>query len=247
MKYLVIGDIHGKTVWKNIIGKESPDKVIFLGDYVSTHGLESTEQQVTNLNDILNYKINNSDTVILLRGNHDIQHIGYSWAGCSGWDQRLHDMMQCRVNDYLNLTQWVYIDDDLKTIFSHAGVSTMWMEQIAKIDSIYEINDLAPSEIFGFTPCKMSDYYGTSPTQPPTWIRPQTLVDYMPEGITQVVGHTPIKKICNVGQEYRENYNIDCPDLWCCDALNEEQYLVIEDGLFIPKKLNDYDKDSTSN
>lgn len=247
MKYLVIGDIHGKTVWKNIIVKESPDKVIFLGDYVSTHGLESTEQQVTNLNDILNYKINNSDTVILLRGNHDIQHIGYSWAGCSGWDQRLHDMMQCRVNDYLNLTQWVYIDDDLKTIFSHAGVSTMWMEQIAKIDSIYEINDLAPSEIFGFTPCKMSDYYGTSPTQPPTWIRPQTLVDYMPEGITQVVGHTPIKKICNVGQEYRENYNIDCPDLWCCDALNEEQYLVIEDGLFIPKKLNDYDKDSTSN
>ena len=247
MKYLVIGDVHGKTIWKNIIGKESPDKVIFLGDYVSTHGLESTEQQVTNLNDILNYKINNSDTVILLRGNHDIQHIGYSWAGCSGWDQRLHDMMQCRVNDYLNLTQWVYIDDDLKTIFSHAGVSTMWMEQIAKIDSIYEINDLAPSEIFGFTPCKMSDYYGTSPTQPPTWIRPQTLVEYMPSDWTQVVGHTPVKKVCNVGQEYRENYNIDCPDLWCCDALDVEQYLVIEDGLFIPKNLNDYDKDSASN
>ena len=36
-RYLVIGDIHGRTIWKNIIEEENPDKIIFLGDYVSTH------------------------------------------------------------------------------------------------------------------------------------------------------------------------------------------------------------------
>lgn len=71
MKIVVIGDIHGKLIWKDILDKENPDQVIFLGDYISTHGLESTEQQLSNLEDILNYKRNHSDNVILLRGNHE--------------------------------------------------------------------------------------------------------------------------------------------------------------------------------
>lgn len=71
MKTLVLGDIHGKSIWKDILNKECPDKVIFLGDYISTHGLESTEQQIINLDSILEYKMNNSDTVVLLRGNHE--------------------------------------------------------------------------------------------------------------------------------------------------------------------------------
>lgn len=237
MKTLILGDIHGKLIWLDIINKENPDKVIFLGDYVSTHGNESAEQQLSNLEDILNYKRSNMNNTILLRGNHDVQHLGYSWSECSGWDEEVYQKMIPLKDRYLELSQWVYIDEEIHTIFSHAGVSIMWMKQIAKIDSVYEINDLPPSEIFGFTPCKMSDYYGISPTQPPTWIRPQTLIEYMPEGWIQVVGHTPVKKLCNVSMEVREKYNIVCPDLWCCDALDNEEYLVIEDGLFIPKTL----------
>ena len=70
MKILVLGDIHGRTIWKNIIEKENPDKIIFLGDYVSTHDNISADQQLSNLNNILNYKEESSDKVILLRGNH---------------------------------------------------------------------------------------------------------------------------------------------------------------------------------
>lgn len=243
MKTVVIGDIHGKLIWQDILDKEHPDKTIFLGDFVSTHGLESADQQIDNLDSILEYKINNPDTVILLRGNHCMQHLGYGWAECSGWDQKVYEMMKFRKDDYLNLTQWIYIDDNLKTIFCHAGISTEWM-RVANVNSIYDINDMEPSEKFGFWPCKMSDYYGISPTQPPTWIRPQTLVEYMPKDWTQVVGHTPVKKLCNVSIEVREKYNIDCPDLWCCDALDIKQYLVIEDDTFIPKTLND---ESTNN
>ena len=70
--YLVIGDIHGRTLWKDIVEKENPDKVIFLGDYVSTHESVPADQQLSNLEDILNYKEENPDKVILLRGNHKI-------------------------------------------------------------------------------------------------------------------------------------------------------------------------------
>ena len=76
MKILVLGDIHGRTIWKDIIDSENPDKIIFLGDYVSTHDNISSSQQIDNLEDILSYKEGNLDKGILLRGNHDTQHLG---------------------------------------------------------------------------------------------------------------------------------------------------------------------------
>lgn len=72
MKTLVLGDIHGRTIWKDIVEKENPDFVIFLGDYVSTHGFETAEEQLDNLEEILQYKEENPGKVILLRGNHKI-------------------------------------------------------------------------------------------------------------------------------------------------------------------------------
>ena len=247
MKTLVIGDIHGKSIWQDIVNKEQADRIIFLGDYVTTHGYETPKQQVDNLKNIFEFVENKRAEgieVILLRGNHCMQMLGYDWAECSGWDQELYELLVPLKQKYLDMTQWIYRDNDI--VFSHAGISTEWMEWIAGIKSVDEINDLPPSEIFGFTPCKISDYCGTSPTQPPTWIRPQTLIEYMPEGITQVVGHTPIEFVVNLGERFRNgSEKIKCPDLWCCDTLDQEEYLIIEDGLFIPKKLNEYE--STSN
>lgn len=72
MKTVVLGDIHGRTIWKDIISKENPNRVIFLGDYVSTHEGITSKIQISNLLEILEYKENNPDKVILLRGNHKI-------------------------------------------------------------------------------------------------------------------------------------------------------------------------------
>ena len=77
MKYLVLGDIHGRECWKDIIPKENPDRIIFLGDYVSTHDGVDSEVQINNLKEILDLKSSLQDRVILLRGNHDMQHLGY--------------------------------------------------------------------------------------------------------------------------------------------------------------------------
>lgn len=230
-KILVLGDTHGRPFWKEIIEKENPDKIIFLGDYVSTHEGISAEQQLSNLEEILTYKENNPDKVILLRGNHDTQHLGYYWAECSGWDGQVWGVMsQSEFKErFLKLIQWVYIDEELETIFSHAGVSGVWMKN-SEIDSVHDINSLEPSELFGFTPNYYGDCYGDSETQPPVWIRPQALCKCNVKGWDQVVGHTPVRTIINVGKSAKGKQNI-----WLCDALGVKQYLVIDNNEFQPK------------
>lgn len=230
-KILVLGDTHGRPFWKEIIEKENPDKIIFLGDYVSTHEGISAGQQLSNLEEILTYKGNNPDKVILLRGNHDTQHLGYYWVECSGWDGQVWGVMsQSEFKErFLKLTQWVYIDEELKTIFSHAGVSDVWMKN-SEIDSVHDINSLEPSELFGFTPNYYGDCYGDSETQPPVWIRPQALCKCNVKGWDQVVGHTPVRTIINVGKSAKGKQNI-----WLCDALGVKQYLVIDNNEFQPK------------
>ena len=231
-KILVLGDTHGRALWKDIIEKEIPDKIIFLGDYVSTHDNISAEQQISNLEEILSYKEINQDKVILLRGNHDTQHLGYYWAECSGWDGKVWGIMsQPEFKErFLNLTQWIYVDDALETIFSHAGISQVWMDNVAHVQDVHEINNLDPSEVFGFTPDSPWDMYGDSETQPPTWIRPQSLCKCNVKGWDQVVGHTPQKGISKMWKNCKGNHTI-----WMCDALGSSQYLVIDNGEFQPK------------
>lgn len=230
-KILVLGDTHGRPFWKEIIEKENPDKIIFLGDYVSTHEGISAEQQLSNLEEILTYKENNPGKVILLRGNHDTQHLGYYWAECSGWDGQVWSVMsQPEFKErFLNLTQWIYIDEELRVVFSHAGISQVWMDD-NNIKDIHDINDLEPSEVFGFTPDSPWDMYGDSKTQPPTWIRPQALCKCNVEGWDQVVGHTPAKLIVDICKTTKYNKHI-----LLCDTMGIKQYLVIDDGKFQPK------------
>lgn len=230
-KKVVIGDIHGRTIWKDIIERENPDKVIFLGDYVSTHDNISAEQQINNLEEILSYKEANSDKIILLRGNHDMDCCGYYWAECFPTEPKVKQVMSIDPlkSRFLFNTQWVYIDEELKTIFSHAGVSQVWMDD-AHIQDVHEINNLEPSEAFGFTPDNLYDHSGDSKTQPLTWIRPYALCKCNIEGWNQVVGHTPVQKGI-----YHAHNTVGQNNIWFCDALGINQYLIIDNNTFIPK------------
>jgi predicted phosphodiesterase len=231
MKILVLGDIHGRTIWKQIVEKENPEKVIFLGDYVSTHEDIDAIQQIDNLEEILRFKKANSDKVILLRGNHDTQHLGYKWAECSGYNFEVAQYMQQEIKEeFLENTQWVYREGNI--IFSHAGVSKVWMEN-NDLKHVDQINELPPSDVFGFTPDNSFDYCGTSKTQPPTWIRLRELCFYGIDNYIQVVGHTPMQKVCNVKEEIKWSG----VDIWACDCLPKE-YLIIEDNEFIKKEIS---------
>ena len=244
-KIVVIGDIHGRDCWNQIIDNNTDaDLFVFLGDYVSTHDNITQDQQINNLFDILLYKEEHPDKVILLRGNHDLQHLGYYWAECSGYFRKVGiELSKEEVRErYLRDTQWVFTYKNI--VFSHAGITERWFHD-SGCETVEDINNLEPSELFGFRPCKLSDYYGISETQGPTWIRPQTLIEYALPGYTYVVGHTTCKRIINLKEELKRQYSdpaelgldLDkCPDVWLCDTLPNE-YLVIEDDKFIPTKL----------
>lgn len=230
MKILVLGDIHGRPIYKDIIKKESPDQVIFLGDFASSHENISPNKQIEEFDWAIDYKKVHPNTIIL-RGNHDCEAMGYYWAKCYPRAEG-YKMWADRKKIWLDNTQWVYINEDLKTIFSHAGVSQIWMDN-SKIKSIYEINNLEPSELFEFNPKSFYDYYGDSVTQPPIWIRPQALYECNIADWDQVVGHTPvIKDIINIREFTKNNRNI-----WLCDALNISKYLIIDNNEFIPSEF----------
>lgn len=267
MKALVLGDLHCRTIWKDIVTKEedSCDKIIFLGDYTCPREVKLNDptDACGFLYEVLNFKEQNPDKVILLRGNHDLASLGYYWAEC--WPQDYPKVQEYwRTEDvknwYLKNTQWVYQIPNTNIVCSHAGISERWIgyQQAldeASIDSVTSdspvniwdrINSYPPSEVFGFTPCKLSDYNGESSTQPCTWIRPYTLMNYGVKNIIYVVGHTPVNHICNIKEEglkYSSKDEVDVyksqdsPDIWCCDCLMNREYLIIEDGEFIVKSI----------
>ena len=169
--------------------------MIFLGDYVSTHENISSDQQCSNLEDILNYKEANPDKVILLRGNHDLEALGYYWAECSGHSRSVSRYMISIKDRFLADTQWVYVEGNI--IFSHAGISKTWFKNF-DFEDVNLINNCEPSEKFGFTPNSYRDYYGNSITQPCVWIRPLSLIQDALDGYIQVVGHTPFKTVTNL-------------------------------------------------
>lgn len=223
MRTLVLGDIHGRNCWKNIINIENPDFIIFLGDYVTSREKISEEDQIENLKEILAYKEANPDKVILLRGNHDMEAMKYYWAACYPYFES--NWLFENKERFLNDTQWIYEIDNV--VFSHAGVSKTWFAEVKKycadkkidICSLSDINKIEPCELFGFSSNDRYDTYGISKTQPLTWIRPFTLVNDCIEGKIYVVGHTRYDgDILNVVNT-----------VYCCDAL-PSRYLIYDDS-----------------
>lgn len=191
MKTLVIGDIHGRTQWKYITANEEYDRVVFLGDYFDSHENVSHEEQLKNFEDILTFKSDTPDKVVLLYGNHD--HSYYYSERCSGYNPEYADRISeiIKEADQLSYLQAVYIQDDI--IMSHAGVSQYWLQNIARLDSPADIT-LKDLSIFNFNYVTGVDYYGDTISQSPIWIRTKSLVSNPVEGYRQIVGHTPYLK-----------------------------------------------------
>ena len=127
MKILINPDIHGRVFWKySIEHKDEFDKIIFLGDYLDAYSPDLLLKEEDNFKEIIQFKKNNSDKVILLLGNHDCHYINDKIYEASRYNSFKHDSYQKLFLDNIDLFQLIYIYD--KYLFSHAGVYQKWMD-----------------------------------------------------------------------------------------------------------------------
>jgi predicted MPP superfamily phosphohydrolase len=233
MKTICIGDLHGRSVWKLIVNMEQDaDRVIFVGDYFDSYDL-NTDAQLNNFLDILEFKKSSGKEVVLLLGNHDAHYdsrVGYT--GTSGYQQVGRYQIEPVIDANREHLQIAYQLD--KYLFSHAGVSQVFMDDIFGKDN-WNIDNVAEelNELFRYKPHAFTfngwDPYGNDDKQTPIWIRPSALMrankkSELKAKYIQIFGHTEtsginlnhIKKAA--GGKY---YNIDCLG-------TSGEYLIIE-------------------
>lgn len=227
MKLIVIGDIHGRDIWKDIIKKEKPDITVFLGDYFDSFTVKGGVQ-LKNFNEIVDFKDKSDKEVIMLYGNHE-HHYTMRSERYSGHQPKLDgafnlDIMKAMSDGKI---QVAYSYDDL--LFTHAGVSTKWLEKelpSATMDSLVtDLNELFKYRLraFNFVGRDMyGDYQGSSPI----WIRETALLRSNKD--------QPIKKrfIQVVGHSEKPDLNLDTYKKYLggryifADTLSNGQYLI---------------------
>jgi predicted phosphodiesterase len=198
MKTIVLGDTHGRNIWKEIVFQEKADRVIFIGDYFDSFDIGPAEQMF-NFREIIDFKEKDECEVILLIGNHDFHYYpgGETYSGYkAGVAPAIRQMLQ-ENNHHL---QMCYQLDNI--LFTHAGIGHDWLTYQNK----YESGPIADfvNDIWKYQPNRFMfygiDQYGNTKTQTPIWIRPQALMagnrdTFLKTDYIQVVGHTHVRKI----------------------------------------------------
>lgn len=233
MKTVVLGDIHGRTIWSEIVRLEKPDRVIFIGDYFDSFDISAVEQ-LDNFQKIIDYKNSNLAEVILLVGNHDYHYFpGIQNTSTSGYQFKASPAIKQIIEQNRHHVQMAYRMGEF--LFSHAGVSSHFMNCVFDnwtIDTI--VNDL--NDLFYYKPDLFDfgavvddvynlDPYGDNKQQSPIWIRPKSLMsanyDNLRNQVIQVVGHTQVSKIDFEDTSQNRYWFIDCLG-------TSGQYMVIE-------------------
>ena len=155
MKILVLGDIHGRSFWKDAVEKhfDECDRIIFLGDYLDEYPDEgiTRNQSKENFKEIIDLKSNNPDKVILLLGNHCMHYIDRNfsrstrYSSSNSWDYK---EMFASHKSFFKLAHEEVINDK-KYLFTHAGLMNSWVERNKDIIgelTVEHLNDLMKTE-----------------------------------------------------------------------------------------------------
>lgn len=236
MKTVVIGDIHGRPVWKQIVANENPDRVIFIGDYFDAYDDYTATEQMYNFKEIIEYKESNQAEVIVLIGNHDYHYIPGVTEYYSGYQQGARVAIEYVLYTNKHHLQMAYGMNGF--LFSHAGVSSDWLtihgynNETSLVDWINDMWKYKPT-VFNFAG---RDPYGDSTISSPIWIRPKSLQkanrDTLRDQFIQVVGHTQQNKIDTEGKSTGGRY-------YYIDTLGTSgEYMIIEDSKISFKQIN---------
>jgi hypothetical protein len=204
MKLIVLGDIHGRPEWQTIAAENEFDKFVFVGDYFDTHEDVSPQQQLDNFKKIIEFRENNRGKVILLTGNHDYHYLPGVKEHYSGFQYFHENDIRRMLADALsgNLLQMCFSFDHF--LITHAGVTKTWYKNTFHTEDVSELHKITSDinnifmykpDAFKFTSGANRSITGDDITQSPIWVRPESLLQDMITGYTQIVGHTEMSKL----------------------------------------------------
>ena len=155
---LVCGDIHGRKFWKEPCSDIGDyEKVVFLGDYLDPYDFEniSVQDSINNFIEIIDFKKENKDKVILLIGNHDLPYFSKDYYNLSRYhcrhSEKYHSTISRQFEENRDLFQLAYVYNEqtlsLKKeyndiLFTHAGVESGWLEYVVNCDET-DVNKIA--------------------------------------------------------------------------------------------------------
>ncbi len=125
MKTLIIPDIHTKfQIAESIIKSESPDSIVFLGDYFDA--FNETEQDTHNTARWLATSLQQQNRIHLI-GNHDLPYMADNPVFlCSGFSESKKYIINLYDIPWNKMHTYCYVGDHLCT---HAGVSKQFFEE----------------------------------------------------------------------------------------------------------------------
>ena len=193
MKITVVADSHGSAVPLGIarMSLEKSDKIVFLGDFFD-HGEKEYSEQKQNFLNVIDFKKQTQDKVVVLIGNHDANYI---LPDLRKWQPEHAGEIENLILQNLELIDYACLEK--KWLFSHAGFSEVWMmNQLGCNEVSEELIELLNTQFHNgiFTNLRFTGLsgYGDEVTQNPLWIRPDSLMKSAVPGVNQVVGHTEV-------------------------------------------------------
>lgn len=230
-KIVVIGDIHGRDIWKEILkGYKGEETVVFVGDYFDTHYDISVETQLKNFASIIDLKREYPEKVKLLIGNHDFHYMpGAGNDKYSGYQYAFANEISSILKFFMDDLQLCFVDGF--KVFSHAGMTKTWCTnnginytEKELLESAVNNLFLTKPESFRFATEKITNSFGDDPVQSPIWVRPTSMMaDSIPD-VIQIVGHTQIGNVKRF------------PNAILVDTLEDGYYITITNG--VVKVLN---------
>jgi hypothetical protein len=195
---IIIGDIHGSTFWKTAIAENPDCRYVFLGDYLDAKDNIDLEQELYNFQEIIQFKRENYDMVVLLLGNHDLLHFDYE----------IDESVSLVFKENASLFQNAYQIDNV--VFTHAGIVHKWFVEDFKGDLTRNIAEQLnnPMESQKNALRQVGDQNTTSGI----FMAGVKELYYPLQGFIQIVGHNSVPDIKDVS--INDGRIIFCDSLW---------------------------------
>jgi hypothetical protein len=218
---VIIGDVHGST-YRQVAVKENPNcRYIFLGDYLDPYEDIDNNTLLENLRNIIRFKQEHPDEVVLLLGNHDLHYFVEESELCTRFNYALAPEISEIFRTNYHLFKFAHQIDNC--LFTHAGVIHSWFVDDFKGDLTKNIadqlNNPTPEQLKPLFQCGFFRGGEVNKVGGIFWADIHELLDPL-QGYTQIVGHNRVDDI----RDFTDNGG----RIIFCDCLYNKQFLKIE-------------------